>query len=215
MVYIYLVTILLQSVVVSCQVNQVLHYYNSILAIQFRTPVAICTVWFQNDLEAELTIDDVVWDKVDHDASESDTNSPLDNYWPFISSSPSLQDELDEPSKCPRCSYVLIHMLHLFKYTVALLILFSFLACGVPHFAKRIHGRNESQVNVWPWIGLLLDNKNDVVCGSELISDRYALTAAHCVSRKPLSDLTVVFLVHNQTSADEPHKIYAKVRCWF
>lgn len=66
--------------------------------------------------------------------------------------------------------------------------------CGVNAFdsSKRIVGGTPSERGQWPWmtaVGFKLrnrraSNKPDWMCGGALITRRYVLTAAHCVSRQ-------------------------------
>jgi secreted trypsin-like serine protease len=61
--------------------------------------------------------------------------------------------------------------------------------CGVPaispNFNARIVGGEEANRNSWPWICMLEISNGDFtshkMCGSSVISDKYILTAAHCV----------------------------------
>uniref|UniRef100_A0A1B0GJV0 Putative trypsin-1 n=1 Tax=Lutzomyia longipalpis TaxID=7200 RepID=A0A1B0GJV0_LUTLO len=52
--------------------------------------------------------------------------------------------------------------------------------CGVPNDHTRIVGGMETKERYLPWMGLLTYNYR-FYCGCTLITDRYALTAAHCV----------------------------------
>uniref|UniRef100_A0A1I7YZ14 Peptidase S1 domain-containing protein n=1 Tax=Steinernema glaseri TaxID=37863 RepID=A0A1I7YZ14_9BILA len=55
---------------------------------------------------------------------------------------------------------------------------------------KRMVGGSESVPHAWPWAGQLVD-KEGGLCGCALISDRYVLTAAHCIENLPPSNFTV------------------------
>lgn len=86
-----------------------------------------------------------------------------------------------------------------------------FSECGVANTEKRIVGGQPAHVHEYPWIGLILDDRNRVVCGASLINDRYALTAAHCIVGMDVPKLTVIFLAHNRSDTSEPERIYATV----
>ena len=53
--------------------------------------------------------------------------------------------------------------------------------CGVTGRKNRIVGGEEAQANQYPWLaGLFRQGKN--YCGASLISNRYLITASHCVN---------------------------------
>lgn len=52
----------------------------------------------------------------------------------------------------------------------------------------KVLGGSESDPHSRPWMGQLFYEGN-FLCGLSLISDRYALTAAHCVSRGILIEI--------------------------
>lgn len=82
--------------------------------------------------------------------------------------------------------------------------------CGIPNTTKRIVGGYETQVNEYPWLGLIL-NGQQVHCGSSLISDRYALTAAHCLQEFNVSQFTITFLEHRRSDTNETMRIVTRV----
>ncbi|XP_062546460.1 serine protease grass-like [Armigeres subalbatus] len=53
--------------------------------------------------------------------------------------------------------------------------------CGVHLQTDRIANGKEAVPFQFPWMALLEDHKGNFLCGGTLISDRYVLTAAHCV----------------------------------
>jgi secreted trypsin-like serine protease len=55
--------------------------------------------------------------------------------------------------------------------------------CGVPEVQmSRVIGGDDSKKGAWPWQILMLKNGR-AGCGGTLISNQWAVTAAHCVSR--------------------------------
>ncbi|CAH1162873.1 unnamed protein product [Phaedon cochleariae] len=62
----------------------------------------------------------------------------------------------------------------------------------------RIVGGNETLVNEYPSMAGLVDsNVRDVICGGSIISDRYVLTAAHCLLNVLIANLGVLVGDHN------------------
>lgn len=74
--------------------------------------------------------------------------------------------------------------------------------CGVINKQNRIVGGQETEVNQYPWMALLLYSGR-FYCGATLINDRYVLTAAHCVSGFSPERITVRLLEHDRSSNDE------------
>lgn len=79
--------------------------------------------------------------------------------------------------------------------------------CGIPNTSTRVIGGHETQVNEYPWIGLMLIGTNRVLCGSSLINDRYVLTAAHCIDGFNISQLSITFLAHTRSNTNESTRI--------
>lgn len=87
---------------------------------------------------------------------------------------------------------------------------FSFQECGIINTKNRIVGGEETQVNQYPWMALLLYSGR-FYCGASLINDRYVLTAAHCVSGFNKDRITVRFLEHDRSTQGETPTITRKV----
>lgn len=54
------------------------------------------------------------------------------------------------------------------------------LECGIINKKTRIVGGQQTYVNQYPWMALLM-YKNRFYCGATLINNLYVMTAAHCV----------------------------------
>ena len=52
--------------------------------------------------------------------------------------------------------------------------------CGKAMRSKRITGGHETEINEYPWMAFVLTSHGSM-CGGSLISDRWVVTAAHCV----------------------------------
>jgi len=77
-----------------------------------------------------------------------------------------------------------------------------FTACGLTNKLNRIVGGVETLVNQYPWMILLL-YKGQFYCGGTLINSRYVLTAAHCVDRFNMNEMTVRIFEHDRKSTNE------------
>ena len=60
-----------------------------------------------------------------------------------------------------------------------------------------VGGNEVAEVGKWPWQVSLQSKSGSHFCGASIISDKWILTAAHCVSR-PASMVTVVVGLHDQ-----------------
>lgn len=86
----------------------------------------------------------------------------------------------------------------------------SILACGLANKQKRIVGGHETEVNQYPWMGLLTYGGR-FYCGCSLISNFYVLTAAHCVSGFNKDRIGVTLLEHDRSKNEETELIKRKV----
>lgn len=84
------------------------------------------------------------------------------------------------------------------------------IACGTANIKNRIVGGQETAVNQYPWMALLMYSGR-FYCGAALINDRYVLTAAHCVSGFNKDRITVRLLEHDRDTEDESQSITKKV----
>lgn len=67
---------------------------------------------------------------------------------------------------------------------------FALPACGVSLVTSRIVGGVKADILEFPWMVMLL-YKGTFYCGGSLVSDRYVLTASHCVLNFKPSQITV------------------------
>lgn len=68
--------------------------------------------------------------------------------------------------------------------------------CGIANTVKRIVGGYETQVNQYPWMAMMMF-RGHFYCGGSLISDRYVVSAAHCLKSFPRNFITVRLMAHN------------------
>ncbi|CAL8106978.1 unnamed protein product [Orchesella dallaii] len=82
--------------------------------------------------------------------------------------------------------------------------------CGISYREERIVGGRIAEINSYPWLTALM-YKGKFYCGGTLISDRYVLTAAHCVHGVPKDQITIVFGEHDRNFTEESDTEYRKI----
>lgn len=62
----------------------------------------------------------------------------------------------------------------------------------------RIVGGHETGVNEYPFMSALVDSElGGLYCGASIISERYAITAAHCLVNKMVNKIGLLVGEHN------------------
>ncbi|XP_028174904.1 trypsin-1-like [Ostrinia furnacalis] len=74
--------------------------------------------------------------------------------------------------------------------------------CGIARTRRRIVGGYETKKLEFPWMAVLMYNGR-FYCGGSLINDLYVLTAAHCTAGFRKEKITVRFLEHDRSVANE------------
>jgi len=82
--------------------------------------------------------------------------------------------------------------------------------CGIPNRMVKIVGGEETEVNEYPWQGALRGGGR--FCGAVLISDEWAISAAHCVEGAGGATFTVTFGEHDLTEAGESEVLTVTVK---
>ncbi|KAL6423534.1 hypothetical protein ACFW04_010235 [Cataglyphis niger] len=80
----------------------------------------------------------------------------------------------------------------------------------------RIVGGTETGINEYPMMCGLVDSINEVIfCGCTIISNRYVLTAAHCLENKDATKIGVVVGEHDVTRGNETNatKLFRIINC--
>uniref|UniRef100_A0A8D1V7I3 tryptase n=2 Tax=Sus scrofa TaxID=9823 RepID=A0A8D1V7I3_PIG len=81
------------------------------------------------------------------------------------------------------------------------------LVCGRPVYSSRIVGGQDAADKRWPWqVSLHLGQTH--ICGGSLISDRWILTAAHCLHMTWIPFLYTVWLGSNNLASSEGVKYH-------
>lgn len=83
--------------------------------------------------------------------------------------------------------------------------------CGIINKKTRIVGGQQTYVNQYPWMALLM-YKNRFYCGATLINNLYVMTAAHCVHQFDKKHISVRFLEHDRSTTNETTHIDRKVK---
>jgi len=80
--------------------------------------------------------------------------------------------------------------------------------CGLAQRVNRIIGGEETEVNEYPW-QVAMYYKNYFMCGGSVISDRWVLSAAHCVTGGKASNYKLVLGEHDRFDGEETtsHKV--------
>ncbi|XP_053605246.1 trypsin-1-like [Plodia interpunctella] len=97
-----------------------------------------------------------------------------------------LRPSQDPPENCPQCQ------------------------CGIARTRRRIVGGYETKKLEFPWMAVLMYNGR-FYCGGSLLNDLYVLTAGHCTSGFRKERITVRFLEHDRSDANETKTIDRKV----
>ncbi|KAI5631164.1 trypsin domain-containing protein [Phthorimaea operculella] len=82
--------------------------------------------------------------------------------------------------------------------------------CGIARTRRRIVGGYETKKLEFPWMAVLMYNGR-FYCGGSLINDLYVLTAAHCTSGFRKERITVRFLEHDRSTANDTKTVDRKV----
>lgn len=89
-----------------------------------------------------------------------------------------------------------------------------YLGCGIVNKQTRIVGGQETEINQYPWMAMLMYS-GKFYCGGALISDVYVLSAAHCVSGFNKDKITVRLLEHDRSTKIILQKITKSVSCYY
>merc|ERR1712002_696027 len=88
----------------------------------------------------------------------------------------------------------------------------SLCQCGLANRKKKIVGGLETEINEYPWqVGIVEKGQTTVFCGGSVISDRWLLTAAHCVQYDNSGTVEVLLGEHDYTTTTESNMTRAGV----
>ncbi|KAB7498855.1 Serine proteinase stubble, partial [Armadillidium nasatum] len=78
--------------------------------------------------------------------------------------------------------------------------------CGVRHYQidKRITGKIDASFGEFPWQGIIFYQNYTFNCGASLVSNKHAITGAHCIHKLLASDIRLRFGEWQVNSFDEP-----------
>ncbi|XP_070504760.1 thioester-containing protein 1 allele R1-like [Chironomus tepperi] len=81
---------------------------------------------------------------------------------------------------------------------------------------SNIYGGNYAVRGLFPWAAVLMNKKGIKFCGGTLLTNKFVLTAAHCIHGKEdlhkytTDNITVVLGAHN-FNVDEPGRVYSEI----
>ena len=76
--------------------------------------------------------------------------------------------------------------------------------CGIPNRESKILKGAKTEPNEYPWmVGLYSKHDKSLFCGGTLISDRWVLTAAHCLKNDEPEEIGVLLGAHDINDANE------------
>jgi len=80
--------------------------------------------------------------------------------------------------------------------------------CGLAKRRSKIVGGEVTEVNEYPWqVGIVYKNDNRVFCGGSLISNRWILSAAHCICSNHAKHYQVLLGEHDYESSSETTEV--------
>ncbi|XP_072273225.1 serine protease 33-like [Pyxicephalus adspersus] len=82
--------------------------------------------------------------------------------------------------------------------------------CGSPLISSRVVGGSDATEGAWPWQVSLWFNSR-AICGGSLISNRWVLSAAHCVQFSPTPSHYTVYLGVYKLDISHPNQVAVKV----
>ncbi|XP_069943643.1 venom protease isoform X2 [Cherax quadricarinatus] len=74
--------------------------------------------------------------------------------------------------------------------------------CGTPNRDGRVVGGHPTSAGKYPWLASLT-YRGKLYCGASLVSDRYIVTAAHCIRRVAMHAVEIMFGSYNKSDNTE------------